>query len=46
MENYVDPNSFASNPGEVCLSEHKFAQFRDDILHLSFLKKLYGLKKH
>ncbi|MDE5754270.1 MAG: hypothetical protein K2H89_07000 [Oscillospiraceae bacterium] len=45
MENYVDPNSFASNPGEVCLSEHKFAQLRDDILHLSFLKKLYYNKQ-
>lgn len=40
MGKYVDPNTFAENAGGVNLSEEKFRQVRDEILELSFVRKM------
>lgn len=45
MGNYVDSNTVAENAGGVRLSEEKFAQVRDEILKLSFIKKMYCNKQ-
>ncbi len=39
MGNYVDPNTYAENAGNVELSEEKFRQVRDKILKISFFDK-------
>lgn len=39
MGDYVDPNTYAENAGNVELSEKKFAQVRDKILKISFFDK-------
>lgn len=40
MGNYVDSNTFAENAGGVKLSEEKFRQVRDNILKMSFVRKM------
>lgn len=45
MKNYVDPDSMASNPGEIQISRKKFVQLRDEILKVSPLKKIYYNKQ-
>ncbi len=45
MENYVDPDSMASNSGSVRLSKQKFTELRDNVLKIGMVKKLYYNKQ-